>query len=83
MITPALQKDVLKLADYGSCRSIYSKQPYTEYISTRWYVGTTRDQYVMFVCVSVGIELQNAYSLMDITHIRWTCGVQAVYYMKY
>ena len=41
IITPALQKDVLKLADYGSCRSIYSKQPYTEYISTRWYVGTT------------------------------------------
>mmetsp|Transcript_16761 Transcript_16761/g.39506 ORF Transcript_16761/g.39506 Transcript_16761/m.39506 type:complete len:194 (+) Transcript_16761:111-692(+) len=29
--------DVLKLADFGSCRGIYSKQPYTEYISTRWY----------------------------------------------
>ena len=27
----------VKLADYGSCRGIYSKQPYTEYISTRWY----------------------------------------------
>ena len=26
----------LKLADFGSCRGIYSKQPYTEYISTRW-----------------------------------------------
>nr|XP_039318758.1 MAPK/MAK/MRK overlapping kinase isoform X5 [Saimiri boliviensis boliviensis] len=32
-----LIKDVLKLADFGSCRSVYSKQPYTEYISTRWY----------------------------------------------
>ena len=31
-----LQKDALKLADYGSCRSMYSRQPYTEYISTRW-----------------------------------------------
>ena len=30
---------VLKVADFGSCRGIYSKQPYTEYISTRWYVG--------------------------------------------
>eukprot|EP01047_Picozoa_sp_COSAG01_P049741 COSAG01_NODE_4958_length_4589_cov_21.366370_3_plen_137_part_00 len=30
-------EDVLKLADFGSCRGIYSKQPYTEYISTRWY----------------------------------------------
>lgn len=27
----------LKLADFGSCRGIYSKKPYTEYISTRWY----------------------------------------------
>nr|XP_060476786.1 MAPK/MAK/MRK overlapping kinase isoform X5 [Panthera onca] len=30
-------QDVLKLGDFGSCRSVYSKQPYTEYISTRWY----------------------------------------------
>ncbi|CAM1154487.1 Uncharacterised protein r2_g4304 [Pycnogonum litorale] len=28
----------LKLADFGSCRRIHSKQPYTDYISTRWYV---------------------------------------------
>jgi serine/threonine protein kinase len=27
----------LKIADFGSCKGIYSKQPYTEYISTRWY----------------------------------------------
>ncbi|XP_008113962.1 MAPK/MAK/MRK overlapping kinase isoform X2 [Anolis carolinensis] len=32
-----LIKDLLKLGDFGSCRSIHSKQPYTEYISTRWY----------------------------------------------
>ncbi|CAG9311959.1 LF4_2 [Blepharisma stoltei] len=32
-----LIEEVLKLADFGSCRGIYSKQPYTEYISTRWY----------------------------------------------
>jgi renal tumor antigen len=32
-----LQENVLKLADFGSCKSVYSKQPYTEYISTRWY----------------------------------------------
>ncbi|KAG0576676.1 hypothetical protein KC19_5G098500 [Ceratodon purpureus] len=29
--------DLLKLADFGSCRGVYSKHPYTEYISTRWY----------------------------------------------
>lgn len=27
----------IKLADFGSCRGIYSLPPYTEYISTRWY----------------------------------------------
>ncbi|XP_062502429.1 MAPK/MAK/MRK overlapping kinase-like [Corticium candelabrum] len=32
-----LKGEVVKLADFGSCRSIYSKPPYTEYISTRWY----------------------------------------------
>jgi len=32
-----LAEDMLKLADFGSCRGIYSKQPFTEYISTRWY----------------------------------------------
>ena len=31
-----MQENVLKLADFGSCKSVYSKQPYTEYISTRW-----------------------------------------------
>ena len=25
------------MADFGSCRGIHSKQPYTEYIATRWY----------------------------------------------
>ena len=32
-----IMDDCLKLADFGSCRGVYSKQPYTEYISTRWY----------------------------------------------
>uniref|UniRef100_G1NKX4 MAPK/MAK/MRK overlapping kinase n=1 Tax=Meleagris gallopavo TaxID=9103 RepID=G1NKX4_MELGA len=32
-----IKQNTLKLADFGSCRTIYSKQPYTEYISTRWY----------------------------------------------
>lgn len=29
--------DILKLADFGSCKGIYSKQPFTDYICTRWY----------------------------------------------
>ncbi|XP_023684127.1 MAPK/MAK/MRK overlapping kinase isoform X2 [Paramormyrops kingsleyae] len=32
-----LIRDVLKLADFGSCRSVYCRPPHTEYISTRWY----------------------------------------------
>lgn len=31
------KNDSVKLADFGSCRSVHSKQPFTEYISTRWY----------------------------------------------
>jgi len=31
------KNDGVKLADFGSCRSVHSKQPFTEYISTRWY----------------------------------------------
>lgn len=33
----SVQQNCLKLGDFGSCRSIYSKPPHTEYISTRWY----------------------------------------------
>lgn len=29
--------ELIKLADLGSIRGIYSQPPYTEYISTRWY----------------------------------------------
>jgi renal tumor antigen len=32
-----LKDDNLVLADLGSCKGIYSKPPFTEYISTRWY----------------------------------------------
>ena len=32
-----LKDDQLVLADLGSCKGIYSKPPFTEYISTRWY----------------------------------------------
>uniref|UniRef100_A0A8C7YA99 MOK protein kinase n=1 Tax=Oryzias sinensis TaxID=183150 RepID=A0A8C7YA99_9TELE len=32
-----IKQNDLKLADFGSCRSVYSKPPHTEYISTRWY----------------------------------------------
>ena len=32
-----VQDDTIKIADFGSCRGIYSKAPFTEYISTRWY----------------------------------------------
>ena len=35
--TLPFQQDTLKLGDFGSCRSVYSKPPHTEYISTRWY----------------------------------------------
>ena len=32
-----LLNDNVKLADLGSCKGMYGKPPFTEYISTRWY----------------------------------------------
>ena len=32
-----VKDEQVKLIDFGSCRGIYSKLPYTEYIATRWY----------------------------------------------
>ncbi|KAJ3215483.1 hypothetical protein HDU67_000341 [Dinochytrium kinnereticum] len=32
-----IKDSVVKIGDFGSCRGIHSKQPYTEYIATRWY----------------------------------------------
>ncbi|KAJ8911955.1 hypothetical protein NQ315_012766, partial [Exocentrus adspersus] len=32
-----LNNEIIKLADLGSVRGIFSEPPYTEYISTRWY----------------------------------------------
>eukprot|EP00347_Sterkiella_histriomuscorum_P018074 403346890 len=32
-----IKDDQVKLADFGSCRGVYSQPPFTEYISTRWY----------------------------------------------
>jgi serine/threonine protein kinase len=33
-----LVKDgIVKIADLGLARELYSKPPYTEYVSTRWY----------------------------------------------
>lgn len=40
LYTPLSQnppKEIVKLADLGSIRGIFSQPPYTEYISTRWY----------------------------------------------
>lgn len=33
-----VSKDVIKVADFGLAREISSLPPYTEYVSTRWYV---------------------------------------------
>jgi len=32
-----VQKDIVKIADFGLAREIRSRPPYTDYVSTRWY----------------------------------------------
>lgn len=43
----------LKLADFGSCRGIHCKPPFTEYISTRWY----RPPECLLTCGMYGMEM--------------------------
>ena len=34
-----VSKDAIKIADFGLAREIRSRPPYTDYVSTRWWVG--------------------------------------------
>jgi len=64
--------DTVKLADFGSCRGIYSKQPYTEYISTRWYRAPEcllTDGYYSY---------KVPFSNHESHKFRWTCGALVV-----
>lgn len=35
--------ELVKLADFGQAREIRSRPPYTDYVSTRWYVGVVNE----------------------------------------
>lgn len=62
--------DAVKLADLGSCRGIFQKQPYTEYISTRWYRAPEcllTDGYYGYK-VRVKLEHKNLCCLKHSTH---------------
>ena len=73
-----LFNDSVKLADFGSCRGIYSKQPFTEYISTRWYRAPEcllTDGYYGYKVIWV------IYS--DAQYFRWIFGELDAYFSKY
>ena len=98
LIILCLYKDeLLKLADLGSCRGIYSKPPFTEYISTRWWVSefliavhfyflypVVSDPVHLFKhrCPSLGTVHQNACWQMAITRSKWMCGASAVWCLR-
>lgn len=39
-------KDIIKISDFGLVREISSQPPYTEYVSTRWYVFNLSTSFV-------------------------------------
>jgi serine/threonine protein kinase len=43
-------KDIIKIADFGLAREISSQPPYTEYVSTRWYVPLACNRCIIFLC---------------------------------
>ena len=65
--------DNIKLADFGSCRGMFSEKPFTEYISTRWYRAPeclmTDGYYDYKVRLYIHILIIISY------HIRWMYGV--------
>ena len=73
--------ETVKLADFGSCRGIYSRQPYTEYISTRWYRAPecllTDGYYNHKVSTSVILFIRIT------PKYRWISGVLDVYFLSY
>jgi serine/threonine protein kinase len=72
--------DLAKVADLGSCRGIYTAQPFSEYISTRWSASNTPFiSHPLSIsspgsALSSGIVPLNAFSQMDITTSKWTFG---------
>lgn len=72
-----LLAEAVKLADFGSCKGMYSKQPYTEYISTRWYRAPEcllTDGYYEYKV--------NSHATQNSPRFRWTFGVLAVYSLR-
>lgn len=52
-----MTNDVLKIADFGLAREVSSVPPYTEYVSTRWWVNHIQSQYLILCiceCMVVG-----------------------------
>ena len=44
-------KDVIKLADFGLAREVSSQPPYTEHVSTRWFVQNS--EVYLISCLSL------------------------------
>ena len=71
----------MKLADFGSCKGIYSKLPYTEYISTRWYRPPEcllTDGYYSFKVLNLFFEKKK----MEINN-RWICGELDAFFLRF
>ena len=71
-----ITKDTLKVADFGSCRSVYSKQPLTGKFATVLHP----DLNVQFQSTfrQDGIARLNVSSLKVDMVIKWTYGLQGV-----
>ena len=65
-------KELIKIADFGLAREINSMPPYTEYVSTRWYVLSLSSPLVSFfviICLCL-------YSCQHLTEIHLHPGIE-------
>ena len=88
-----ITEDTVKLADLGSCHAIVAKQPFSEYVSTRWFpffeycfYSSGIPSFCFFPLykypmtdIHAGIEHLSVCSQTGTTIIRWTSGDSAVW----
>ena len=54
--------EIVKIADFGLVREIRSRPPYTDYVSTRWYIFFLSDLIKDYFCIVDSILLEFIYT---------------------
>lgn len=62
-----VSKSIIKIADFGLAREVNSQPPYTEYVSTRWYVIFCLNIFFLKIFASMELEMDGRCPLLFLT----------------